>query len=320
MSLARGSFRRRANGVCFPTFSHKGGETPICPTLFFSTGMRRLNVTLEGLIALVTVAQEGSLERGGKTLGLSTSAAGKQISTLEKAVGAKLFEHRRGRWVLNEEGKLLVPEAFQTIFHARMGVDLVQAHVRLRTDHLSVGYSTFLSPILIGIIRQARLKRHNDIKIEWKSLLTEQAVESVVRGELDIGFGYLPIKEPELLVRKVFEEPLAVLPARESRTHREANDIARGSRRTADCFHRPQCSTAAVRGDGGALPVAGNRAAVCRGLLLFDGSTGFGCARHRSLPASCITRTLRRRHSRPAIGGPFAHLQERHVRASGERG
>ncbi len=62
--------------------------------------MRRLNVSLEGLIALVTVAQEGSLERGGKALGLSPSAAGKQISTLEKAVGAKLFEHRRGRWVL----------------------------------------------------------------------------------------------------------------------------------------------------------------------------------------------------------------------------
>ena len=95
--------------------------------------MRRLNVTLEGLIALVTAAQEGNLERGGKTLGLTPSAAGKQISTLEKAVGAKLFQHKRGRWVLNEEGKLLVPEAFQTIFHARMGVDLVRAHVRLRT-------------------------------------------------------------------------------------------------------------------------------------------------------------------------------------------
>lgn len=159
---------------------------------------------------MVTVAQEGSLERGGKALGLSTSAVGKQISTLEKVVGTKLFEHRRGRWILNEEGKLLAPEAFQTIFHARMGVDLVQAHVRLRTDHLSVGYSTFLSPILIGIIRQARLKRHNDIKIECKSMLTESSVERVVRGELDIGFGYLPIKEPELLVRKVFEEPLAV--------------------------------------------------------------------------------------------------------------
>src|SRR6185312_17056303 len=91
-----------------------------------------------------------------------------------------------------------------------MGVDLVQAHVRLRTDHLSVGYSIFLSPILIGIIRQARLKRHNDVKIKYESLLAQSAVESVARGEIDIGFGHLPIKEPGLLVRKVFEEPLAI--------------------------------------------------------------------------------------------------------------
>ena len=172
--------------------------------------MRRLNVSLEGLIALVTVAQEGSLERGGKTLGLSRSAAGKQISTLEQAVGTKLFEHRRGRWILNEDGKLLVPEAFQAILHARMGVDLVQSHVRLRMDHFSVGYSTFLSPILIGIIKEAQLKRRSDVKITYESLLTESSVEKVARGEIEVGFGYLPIKEPELLVSKVFEEPLVV--------------------------------------------------------------------------------------------------------------
>jgi DNA-binding transcriptional LysR family regulator len=172
--------------------------------------MRRVDVTLEGLIALVTVAQEGSLERGGKTLGLSRSATGKQISTLEQAVGAKLFEHRRGRWILNEDGKLLVPEAFQSILHAHMGVDLVQSHVRLRMDCFSVGYSTFLSPVLIGIIKEARLKRRSDVKITYESLLTESSVEKVVRGGIEVGFGYLPIKEPELLVRKVFEEPLVV--------------------------------------------------------------------------------------------------------------
>lgn len=181
----------------------------MCPPSF-STGMRRLNFTLEELIALVTVAQEGSLERGGKTLGLSKSATGKQITALEQAVGTKLFEHRRGRWVLSEDGKILVPEAFQAILHARMGIDLVQSHVRLRTDRLSVGYSTFLSPILISIIRQARLTRRSDVKIECQSLLTESSVEKVIRGVLDVGFGYLPIKESELLIRKVFEESLSL--------------------------------------------------------------------------------------------------------------
>jgi DNA-binding transcriptional LysR family regulator len=171
--------------------------------------MRPLNVSLEGLIALVTVAQEGNLERGGRTLGQGKSAMSKQITGLEQAVGAPLFDRWRGRWILNEDGRLLAAKAFQAILDIRTGLDLVQSHVRLRADHFAVGDSTFLSPILIGIIRQIELKRHGDVTIEYESRLTESSVKRVVRGELDAGFGYLPIREPDLLVRKVFEEPLA---------------------------------------------------------------------------------------------------------------
>jgi DNA-binding transcriptional LysR family regulator len=52
--------------------------------------MRPLNVSLEGLIALVTVAQEGSLLRGRRTLGLGKSAVGNRLR-LEEAVGTPLF-------------------------------------------------------------------------------------------------------------------------------------------------------------------------------------------------------------------------------------
>lgn len=172
--------------------------------------MRPLNVTLEELLALVAVAQEGSLERGGVSLGLSRSAIGRHISALEHAVGAKLFEERRGRWVLNKEGQILAPKAFEAILHARMGMELVQARVRLRTEHFAVGYSTYLSPVLIGLIKELQLKRRGDVQIEFRSQFTRSTVEGVIQGELDAGFGYLPIREPDLLVRKVFEEPLWV--------------------------------------------------------------------------------------------------------------
>lgn len=172
--------------------------------------MRPLNVSLEGLIALVTIAQEGSLERGGRMLGLDRSTLGKQISGLEQEAGTPLFDRWRGRWILNEDGRLLAASAFRAIMEIRMGIDLVQSHVRLRTDHFAVGYSTFLSPILIGILRQIELKRHGDVTIEYESRLTEPLIEKVVRGELDAGVGYLPIREPDLRVLKVFEEPLAV--------------------------------------------------------------------------------------------------------------
>jgi DNA-binding transcriptional LysR family regulator len=172
--------------------------------------MRQLNLSMEGLIAVVTVAQEGSLERAGQVLGLGRSAIGKQVVTVETEVGAELFDRRNGRWVLNEEGRLFAPKASQSILYARMGMDLVQSHVKLQTNQLLVGYSTFLHPRLIDVIKHIRLERRTDVRIQYESWLTEAIVNGVVKGELHAGFGFLPIKDPELLVQEVFEEPLVV--------------------------------------------------------------------------------------------------------------
>jgi hypothetical protein len=93
--------------------------------------MRQLNLSMEGLIAVVTVAQEGSLERAGKVLSLGRSAVGKHVGIAEAEVGAPLFDRHGGRWVLNEEGRLFAPKASQSILYARISLDLVQSHVKL---------------------------------------------------------------------------------------------------------------------------------------------------------------------------------------------
>ena len=77
--------------------------------------MRRLKITMEELLALVAIAEEGSLERAGEAPGLSRSAMGKQIGALEQAVGAPFFDHRRGKWIRNEEGRIFIPEAFDAL-------------------------------------------------------------------------------------------------------------------------------------------------------------------------------------------------------------
>ncbi len=172
--------------------------------------MRRLDLSMEGLIAVVTVAQEGSLERAGKVLSLGRSAVGKHVVTVEKEVGAPLFDRHGGRWVLNEEGRLFAPKASQSILYARMGLDLVQSHVKLQTNRLFVGYSTFLHPRLINVIKHIRFEQRKDARIEFESWLTGGILNAVLQGELHVGFGFLPIREPELLVYEVFEEPLVV--------------------------------------------------------------------------------------------------------------
>ena len=51
-------------------------------------------------------------------------------------------------------------------------------------------------------------------QISRESLLTHQVVASVLQGDLNIGFGYLPLHEPDLFAQQLMEEPLMVcLPA-----------------------------------------------------------------------------------------------------------
>jgi DNA-binding transcriptional LysR family regulator len=127
-----------------------------------------------GQIQTKTVAQERSLEQVGKVLGLGKSAIGKHVGIVEAEVGTPLFDRHGGRWVLNEEGRLFAPKASQSILYARMGLDLVQSHVKLQTNRLFVGYSTFLHPRLIDVIKHIRLEQRNNVRIEYESWLTEQ--------------------------------------------------------------------------------------------------------------------------------------------------
>lgn len=70
----------------------------------------------------------------------------KHVGIVEAEVDAPLFERHGGKWVLNEEGRLFAPKASQSILYARMGLDLVQSHVKLQTNRLFVGYPAGNNP------------------------------------------------------------------------------------------------------------------------------------------------------------------------------
>jgi DNA-binding transcriptional LysR family regulator len=61
---------------------------------------------LSGLAAFVKTADLGSFVAAGRVLGLSASAVGKAVTTLERQVGVRLFQRSRRSIRLTEEGRL----------------------------------------------------------------------------------------------------------------------------------------------------------------------------------------------------------------------
>jgi len=111
---------------------------------------------------------------------------------------------------LAEDGELFYEDAMKAVEQAILAEEQVYARQTIRNRHLVVGHSTNLPPRLISAIAQLRIEGEQPVHIEHRSGLTSTTVQRVIDGSLHAGFGILPIRAPDLLIRTVYEEPLIV--------------------------------------------------------------------------------------------------------------
>ncbi|MBB6146758.1 DNA-binding transcriptional LysR family regulator [Silvibacterium bohemicum] len=168
---------------------------------------------MDGQIAVLAVAEKGSFEAASKYLGIGRSAVRKRVQSVEAEIGTSVFRVMGKRMVPTEAGSLYLPSAQESVRQAWIGMDRVQAFVRVLTNDLRVGYSTYLNTKLLDIVRRIRPESMGSLTVTRESLMTYQAVAGVLQGDLHVGFGILPVLEPDLSTRLLFEEPLmACLP------------------------------------------------------------------------------------------------------------
>jgi DNA-binding transcriptional LysR family regulator len=170
--------------------------------------MRRPKVKLDNLIAFMTVAARHTIDDAADELGLSASGVRKQLDTIENTFGIRLFDKIRDSLILTKDGELFYEDAEKAVEQALLVEEQVYARQAIRNHHLVIGHSTNLPPRLITAITRISIEDTQLVRIEHKSGLTSTTVRGVIEGSLHAGFGILPIRAPELLVRTIYEEPL----------------------------------------------------------------------------------------------------------------
>lgn len=168
---------------------------------------------MDGQIAVLAVAEKGSFEAAGRYLAIGKSAVRKRVQSVESEAGTPLFRIAGKGMVPTEAGNLYILSARESVRQAWLGLDRVQAVLRAQTNDLRIGYSTYLNTRLLDIVRRIEPHGVGSLMVTRVSLMTYQAVAGVLQGDLHIGFGILPVLEPDLSARLLFEEPLmACLP------------------------------------------------------------------------------------------------------------
>jgi DNA-binding transcriptional LysR family regulator len=140
-----------------------------------------------------------------------------QIRNLEMEIGVELFA-RNGRSVaLSEAGRCFMAEARTILGLAERSADMARRAAKGEIGRLSIGYNNpagfRIFPHVIPSF--ARLRPH--VHLTMLDLRAPQQIDGLRRGELDIGFVWLPIPTAEFDMETLVEEPLvAALPAAHS--------------------------------------------------------------------------------------------------------
>jgi DNA-binding transcriptional LysR family regulator len=170
------------------------------------------------LLALRTVAEEGSIGRAARKLRYGQSAISAQIAALERVVGARLFErHTAPRRVeLTDAGRLLLEHAGAIL--SRVGAaraDLVAASST--EPALRVGAFQSATIHVIPRILKTFTRQLPDTTLElYESGDDRELLQMVSQGTLDLAFAFLPLPEGPFSAEVLLADPYVVLAPREA--------------------------------------------------------------------------------------------------------
>lgn len=168
-------------------------------------------ITLRQLAIFEKVALLGSVTRAGEALFISQSAVSMALAELEAFSGGALFTRSGRRLILNERGRLMLPEAREILSRA----DSLEKALKESADDpagiLLCGASTtignYLLPAMMG--KFSRRYRRSEVSLQVGN--TRQITEELSAGRLDVGLIEGPCHDGELHCEEWRDDELVVI-------------------------------------------------------------------------------------------------------------
>jgi DNA-binding transcriptional LysR family regulator len=168
---------------------------------------------LRQLRYFVAVAREGSLTRAAATIPVAQQSLSAQIRTLERQVGAPLFERRPGGVELTEVGRVLLDEARPLVLQADQAFSRARRAAVGERQLLTVGFLPSVANYVVPPLVRAFTAAYPHMVLSTEDLPIAALVDGLRSGRLDAGLTRPPLID-DLATEVVLSEPVAVvLPA-----------------------------------------------------------------------------------------------------------
>jgi len=167
----------------------------------------------EALWTLWAVSRAGTHAAAAARLGITASAVGQQLKSLERSVGVALFERVGRRARLTPAGEALVERLGEHLPALDAALEAASEAQRAVRGEVSLGgpwpfFRYWLRPRLPVL-----MERHPELRLDVRFDVPSRIVRRLLEGELDLGIiGLLP-EVPGLEVRPVAQEGFVAVAA-----------------------------------------------------------------------------------------------------------
>lgn len=173
-----------------------------------------LPYTLEQLIILRAVANDGSFKNAAQSLFLTQPAVSLQIQNLEKQLKITLFDRTKKQVELTEAGNLLVRYSNRILALCEESSRVLDDLSELQSGKLVIGASqttgTYLMPKIIGLFQQ----KYPNINVQLNVDSTRKIAWYIMNRQVDIGIvgGEIPKELKKILeITPYVEDELALI-------------------------------------------------------------------------------------------------------------
>jgi LysR family hydrogen peroxide-inducible transcriptional activator len=164
------------------------------------------NLTLKQLRYFEAVANLGHFGRAADVCSISQPAISVQIKELEQTLGAALFERSARQVKLTSFGTEFAGRAREILRSVDDLGDMGRATHEGLVGKLRLGIIPTIAPYLLPRIIGNLTLSHSDLDLHIRETMTDKLITELVEGRLDTAIVALPVSEPTLFEKPLFDE------------------------------------------------------------------------------------------------------------------